>query len=57
MVKPGDLNKTTHNLVKVINNYLLQGQSINTKQTVQEQPKINNPEFNPQNKQQIDNSK
>ena len=57
MVKPGDLNKRTHNLVKVNNNTLLQGQSINTKQTLKEQTKVTNPDFNPENKQQIDNSK
>ena len=57
MVKPGDLNKRTHNLVKVNNNTLLQGQSINTKQTLKEQTKVTNPDFNPENKKQIDNSK
>ena len=58
MVKPSDLNKTAQKTIKEKNNYVLQGQTINTKQTLQEQTKTNDYlQTNNINKQNINISK
>ena len=57
MVKPSCLSKQFQRIVKTYNNYVLQGQIINTRQTMQDQQKINNPTIENKNYQKIDITK
>lgn len=55
MVKPSNLSKTTQQIIRVYNNYALQGLQVNTKPQVQDKTKTNpNLETNTQNKQKVD---
>ena len=54
MVKPSDLNKNVQHVIKVHNNYALQGRNINNKPQKYDLTKTNqNLETNTQNKQKV----